>query len=532
MSYFDTCKSAKNDELVALKANVQRVMYTATQKPQTEMKGSFSFDRIQPGDKHNTIKNLMLCARITFKVEGFADDAKALAADFATAPHPGFYFNNINAALYDCSVSINSSINQTQQPYLNNIIYKNFKQDEYVEDMNKKYDKYVSVIQTHTQRVVDTTDGYDTIEYYCMCPIYNSLLEGDLTGVSSLNIRSNYNLNTVIKHLDPTKFTNSQAKITVEYIDFTIYYDNVINTIPDMNETYRMLKFNYIDYSENLSLKNVTTANFVNNVKDVQSAPLRAYNIIVEDIRGDGITALTNYNNRITSSRWDINNHQNVILSDNILSVYSTSKDAGLLTEFSIINNTNGSIDKKTGDYTHYKAQEPVCAITLLNTPDITISTSDLFRLSTNVNVKFDTTVSPGAELAKTFFLYTVYEYPALLELSPVGNTFINGLSGTSKDLIETDGGLTEYMDEYEDMGYGGDGKVADWFRKVGRKIKEGKYVSKILSGISKGAKIFGTVAPMIPGIGAAAPVVSKIGDIAGNVGTAASNAGYSVSMF
>lgn len=525
MSYFDTCKSAKNDELVALKANVQRVMYTATQKPQTEMKGSFSFDRIQPGDKHNTIKNLMLCAEIVFKVEGFTDDA---AGGAATAPHSGFYFNNINAALYDCSVSINSSINQTQQPYLNNIIYKNFKQDEYVEDMNKKYDKYVSVIQTHTNPTAALA-GYDTIEYYCMCPIYNSLLDGELTGVSSLNIRSNYNLNTIIKHLDASKFTNSQANITVQYIDFTIYYDNVINTIPDMNETYRMLKFNYIDYSENKILNNgVSTANFVNNVKDVQSAPLRAYNIIVEDIRGSEITALTNYNNRITSSRWDINNHQNVILSENIMSVYSTSKDAGLLTEFSIINNTNMSIDKKTGDYTHYKAQDPVCAITLLNTPDITISTSDLFRLSTNVNIQFDAALTS----AKTFYLYTVYEYPALLELSPVGNTFINGLSGTSKDLIETDGGLTEYMDEYEDMGYGGDGKVADWFRKVGRKIKEGKYVSKILSGISKGAKIFGTVAPMIPGVGAAAPVVSKIGDIAGNVGTAASNAGYSVSMF
>ena len=68
MSYYDTCKRAKSSDLVALKANVQKVDFTHTQLTEKTAVGSFSFERVQPRNSNYTIKNIYLKVSIEFTV--------------------------------------------------------------------------------------------------------------------------------------------------------------------------------------------------------------------------------------------------------------------------------------------------------------------------------------------------------------------------------------------------------------------------------------------------------------------------------
>ena len=518
MSYYDTCKRAKSSDLVALKANVQKVDFTHTQLTDQTAVGSFSFERVQPRNSNYTIKNIYLKVSIDFTVTRDGTGA-------ATAHFHDYKFDDFNAAMYGTSVTINGSIQNTQEPYLNSLIKKNYDEKEYVESMNEKNSPYVFVEVTNGNDGADK-NKQEIIHYESCAPIYHSYLCEDVTGINNLNISSNYNLYNIIKkNYDANNYINKISFAKTQHITMKLIYDEVINTDLSPDGKYYtscMLYMYYFGGDVITSGAGDTITGILNNVRDTRTQPLRAFNMIVPDIRAATSNCSNVINGHISSVSWDVNNKLNLVNTSAAKSeseIYSVCKDAGLFTEFSVFLN-KPQLNK------NIVYMDPIISISMLNTPDAKISTADLFRLSSTMSYTYS---DAAADIKMKN--YCVYEYPALIKISPIENTVQYSLIGVMDELIESEAGMEEYMDDLEDLGYSGDGKVADWFRKIGRKIKEGRFISKILGGISKGADIFTKIAPMIPGIGAAAaPIASQVSDISKKVGNVASDAGYGIS--
>ena len=525
MSYYDTCKKAKSSDLVALKANVQKVDFTATHTGKTNTKGSFSFERVQPRNSNYTLKNIYLKVILKFTITRTTGDNHIR----------NYRFDDFNAAMYGTSVTINGSIQNTQEPYLNSLIKKNYDEKEYVESMNEKNSPYVYV------SIKDNANAKkDDVTYVSCAPIYHSYLCEDITGINNLMISSNYNIFNIVKL---NNGTISDITLTSD-IDLKLIYDEVINTDLSPDGKYYTACMQYMYYmgddiktdgshghADNI-IDGVSTRN---NMRDTRTQPLRAFNMIVPDIINDTSKCSNVFKGYISSVSWDVNNKLNLVntsAANSDSEIYSVCKDAGLFTEFSVFRN-----QEQLGRTISYL--DPIISISMLNTPDAKISTADLFRLSSTMTYKYEgaPTAAEGAlpdviaAAQVTKKNICVYEYPALIKISPIENTVQYSLLGVMDELIESEAGMDEYMDDLEDLGYSGDGKVADWFRKIGRKIKEGRFISKILGGISKGADIFTKIAPMIPGIGAAAaPIASQVSDISKKVGNVAADAGYGIS--
>lgn len=510
MSYYDTCKRAKSSDLVALKANVQRVDFTASHTGEGNMKGSFSFERVQPNSSNYTIKNMYLRVKLNLTITRTASEANKATYNYR--------FDDFNAAMYGTSVTINGNIQNTQEPYLNSLIKKNYDEKEYVESMNEKNSPYVYVKVSHTDHYTET------VEYVSCAPIYHSYLCEDITGINNLMISSNYNIFNIVK--SNYNSTNYISQISINgKIDLKLIYDQVINTDLPTDGKYYTACMQYMYYIGNdikTSGSSGAPNNISNNIRDTRTQPLRVFNMVVPDIINDTTQCSNVFKGHISSVSWDVNNKLNLVNTSAISSeseIYSVCKDAGLFTEFSVFIN-----EKQLNRDIIYL--DPIISLSMLNTPDAKISTADLFRLASTMTYNYE-----GAADDITKKTYCVYEYPALIKISPIENTVQHSLIGVMDELIESEAGMDEYMDDLEDLGYSGDGKVADWFRKIGRKIKEGRFISKILGGISKGADIFTKIAPMIPGIGAAAaPIASQVSDISKKVGNVASDAGYGIS--
>lgn len=536
MSYYDTCKKAKSSDLVALKANVQKVDFTATHTGKTNQKGSFSFERVQPRNSNYTLKNIYLKVKLNLTITRSAV-APAAAGDHDYRLDYDYRFDDFNAAMYGTSVTINGSIQNTQEPYLNSLIKKNYDEKEYIESMNEKNSPYVYVNITHRANT-----AIDDIEYVSCAPIYHSYLCEDVTGINNLMISSNYNIYNIVK-LNYNANNYITTLVVNQDIDLKLIYDEIINTDLSPDGKYYTACMQYMYYigddlktdGHNGHPDNNDGISSTNNIRDTRTQPLRAFNMIVPDIINDTVKCSNVFKGCISSVSWDVNNKLNLVNTSGTnmdSEIYSVCKDAGLFTEFSVFRN-----EKQLNRNISYL--DPIISISMLNTPDAKISTADLFRLSSKMTYKYygaptaaaDATDDVINQTKVTKKTYCIYEYPALIKISPIENTVQYSLIGVMDELIESEAGMDEYMDDLEDLGYSGDGKVADWFRKIGRKIKEGRFISKILGGISKGADIFTKIAPMIPGIGAAAaPIASQVSDISKKVGNVAADAGYGIS--
>lgn len=509
MSYYDTCKKAKSSDLVALKANVQRVDFTTTHTGKTNQKGSFSFERVQPNNSNYTLKNIYLRVKLSLTITRTATEANKANYNYR--------FDDFNAAMYGTSVTINGSIQNTQEPYLNSLIKKNYDEKEYVESMNEKNSPYVFVKVNHTG------DYTETVDYVSCAPIYHSYLCEDITGINNLMISSNYNIYNIVKSNYDANNYISGISLNGD-INLKLIYDQIINTDLSPDGKYYTACMQYMYYMGNdiITDGSGVQQNVNNNIRDTRTQPLRVFNMIIPDIINDTTQCSNVFKGYISSVSWDVNNKLNLVNTSGTnmdSEIYSVCKDAGLFTEFSVFRN-----EKQLNREISYL--DPIISLSMLNTPDAKISTADLFRLSSTMTYNY-----AGAANDITKKTFCVYEYPALIKISPIENTVQYSLIGVMDELIESEAGMDEYMDDLEDLGYSGDGKVADWFRKIGRKIKEGRFISKILGGISKGADIFTKIAPMIPGIGAAAaPIASQVSDISKKVGNVAADAGYGIS--
>ena len=512
MSRVDTTKYARDDTLVALSSNVRRVIHTPTSFTDNSVSGSFSFERIQPRTKHNGLKNLTVMYNATFRITP-ADTTKTTPLKFR--------FDNINAAFYDCAVSINSSIQAVQQPYINNIIKSSFNSSEFIEDAPNHHNKHVSVsVEPHKNG--SSQCDYYTVKYSCCTPLYHTYFDNDLCGIDSLGISGQFNLYNIVKTaLDAAE--TSIASITFEAgqtASMKISYDEVAYSVPLEAYNIQVPHLLYYSSQENVQTLDVSAGASINstiNVRDVKTQPLKAYLVAAPNIRGtaNGNVCCRAAETYFTSVRWDINNEMNALNTSDTTDIYMTSKVAGLLSEYGV----------NTGNHNGGVAVSPVCAVDMLETSGSKVSTADLFRLNVESTIKCNTV---NVATDPSYVVYCVYQYPSVLTVSTQGCSIIYSLNGTWNELAEIED-ADEYYDALNKAQLYGGSKFGDFFKNLGRKIKEGRYVSKILNGISN-TKSLNPLLSMIPGVGQVVPLIQ---DVAAKAAPVAESAGLgAVGMF
>ena len=517
MSFIDTTKFASDDTLIALTGNVQRVLHEPTTKPgTTAMTGAVSFERIQPRSKHFGMKNITLTYTGQFTIK------------FTTASTRQIRLENINAALYDTNLNINGSIQFTQQPYINYYIKRSYDKGAFQEHQHIYNDKYVYATVNQT-----TANKVYVINYRCCTPIYHSFFESDLVGIDNMSILSQFNLYNIFKVIDNANSsldtTGGATGITVENSEFKLRYDEIQYTMP--MDAYNIQIPHYVYYQTDNSINPALTAaagttninQIKTNIRDVRTQPLRVFYSVFPNIRKQDSSVIQTVETVFKGLRWDVNNKTNVMNTDTIEDVYLTSRCAGLLTEYETY--CGGDMAHGAGGV----SCPPVAAISMLDTTDSKISTSDLFRLSVEADIDF---IHPALAAAENIerIGYAIYEYPAVLSISTISSQLIYSLPGTFNELVEMEDDET-YLKQLEESGMYGGSKFGDWIKRTWNKIKSGRFISKALNFIGN-TKGVNNLLSMIPGVGTAMPIISKIQDIAGEAGKKAEDAGYGVNMF
>ena len=509
MSYIDTTKIATDDVLVAMTSNVKQIKHKPTHDPANNVTGSLSFERIHPRSSHFSVSDVKIFFKGTFTLTYSAQQASV----------PIIRLENINAALYDTMLDINGSVTTTSQPYINYLIKKQYDKHYYQEDQQIKHDKDVICSITET-----TSKTVYTINYECMSPLLIPELDSDLTGITNLNISSQVNLYNLFKINLTTGLT-----ITLTGQEYGLRYNEIQNTIPQ--ESYNTMVNHFIYYKGVIDTSKspvantaiVDTAQF--NIRDTQSQPLMVYIVNGPAIRSGSSVSCQAPAILPTSCRFDINSDTNTVLSTTTHDVYDISKCSGLITEYSTWSGSkNNFINTISGAGV---SCPPVIACNMLKTAHSTISCSDLFRL--NVEAAYSYTFPQNTTLNRD--CYAVYMYPSILSITPTNTSIIYSLQQTFNECVEMEDDEAYFRQLASSGVLEGGGKVGNFFKNLWNNIKSGKFISKALKFIGN-TKDANNLLSMIPGIGTAMPIISKIQDIAGDVGKTVEEAGYGVNMF
>lgn len=513
MSYIDTTKIAADDVLVGMTSNVKQIIHRPTSDPKNNMTGYVSFERIHPRSSHFSVSDVKLYFSGKFSL--------TYSADVTANTVPLMRLENINSALYDTMLDINGSVTSTSQPYINYLIKKQYDKHYYQEEQQMKHDKDVYVkISRDTDRKID-------VYYECMSPVLIPELDSDLTGITNLNISSQVNLYNVIRLATLTNLT----KIEVSSAKYELRYNEIQNTIPQ--ESYNTMVNHYLYYKTDTTVGNCLANIGVDvstqfNVRDTQSQPLIVYITNAPSIRTASHNICLTPEVLVNSCTFDINSDTNTVLSASTHDVYDISKCAGLLTEYNTWTGMKNNYIE--GSLTAVKGIPcpPVIACNMLKTAHSTISCADLFRLNVNSSFTYKFTEAINGVNRDT---YAVYMYPSVLSITPTNTSIIYSLSQTFNECVEMEDDDAYFRQLAQSGVLEGGGKVGDFFKNLWRKIKSGKFISKALKfiGNTKGAN---NLISMIPGVSAAMPIIEKIQDISGNLGTKAEDAGYGVNMF
>lgn len=489
MSFVNLTKSFKSDSLIALTSNVNHVKYSSTADPgETGMSGSLSFEHIHPRNRNNGIKNFYIYFEGKFEFSADVYDVR---------------FDNINAALYNTQISLNSLGSIVEQPYINNIIKRNFDKDDYIEDANSHNSKYVYVKKT--------MDGAKAIyEYKCMCPLYHPILEDELVKVSELNIHSMINLYNIVKCTGIVPAT----ELKVSGASYSVYYDEIQYT--DINDTVDImvpLHQYYKDGAAHATAAAATEQQINLNVRDVIGCPIRAFVVATPRISETSLKVSRHITASFDKFNWDVAGIPNQYPTTNISEIYLTSRNAGLLTEFGVYyDDSNKSLD-------------PILAIKLIDRINAVVGTSDLFRLVANGVLKLGIdNLATNEENKLSYEVFIIYEYNKLYHADDTQQNLYNTLPSSINEMIEED--YDAFADSIDEMM--GGSKIGDWFRNMKEKMKKNKTLSKILGAVANSSK-FNNILSMIPGVGSVAPIIQNT---ANQLKDVAESAGYSTSMF
>ena len=429
---------------------------------------TIQFNNIQPTSRKNIIKDIRFngVLRVNWKTSTATATTLQLIAD-------------INRFI-DINCTINGTCNYITQGSAVEPIFKSYIDQEVIDmDLQSYYQSSESLVKTPTANA----DNYYEIPF--SVKLEHPFLFTELGGCSALNIviTTNPGLLGLFKFSGGT-VSGCAGFITNASITY-VEYEGASETF--IKKVGYMVQY-YTSATNNASVEA--------NTRNVSGAPLNVYQFV-----GINGALLSAYNANtslqkplpITSLTASINNNVNAYNANGTHEMYGRSRELGY----------QGQLSDFTSSYIGNKItpNEMGCVVKISNRMlPININTGEIFRYS--ANVAYNKIVGGTTYNSDYLYLYTIYEYPALLVLSPEKSTceyIVNQPVDTVGDYVEDD--------LYNGSGF------FDFIKKGFNWLRNKKVISRGAQALSQ----------MLPG---------TAGTVSGVVGNIADTLGMSTSVF
>lgn len=469
-------KKSTNGRYVRWQATSGDTPSTGTPVPIVQ---TIQFNNIQATSRKNIIKDIRFNGTLIVKyTTASADDTTLeLIAD-------------INRFI-DINCTINGTCNYITNGFVVEPVFKSYIDEEVIDqDLQSYYQPVDTYGKPATLTDEDTTNHSFKINF--SVKLMHPFLFTDLGGLNALNIviTTNPGLLGLFK-ITATKTISACAgwitNASITYVEYEGASETFIKKVGYMVQYYNTVS------SPNDQTKHATAEA---NTRNVSGAPLNVYQFV--GINGSAIssydaTRVLRKPLPITTLTASINNNVNAYNAVGTHEMYGRSRELGYQGQLSDF--TSSYIGDKT------TKNEMGCVVKISNRMlPININTGEIYRYSAQVEF-IDESYGVNYD-AQYLYLMTVYEYPALLYLSPEKNT----CEYIVNQPVETVG------DYIEDDLYNGSG-FFDFIKKGFNWLKDKKI-------ISNGARILSSVLP------------GKAGGIASVVGNVADTLGMSTSVF
>lgn len=481
-SYIDLSENHKNDDMFALHKNTLRSKWKPTMGGNsTSLIGMVQWNNIQPPSVQCGINDMYINCTFTLKVNfkladnGDDTDQNKIKGVFAKE---NMFVKNINSALYNTRVDI-SGQSITGEPYIDMAIKRLYDPDMYDPAcLYSHQDKHVNW-NCGTMSAVANHKCYLPITYNCSSPLLHPFFnsKNDLAGVNAFTIQTNYNLSHLFIPLGAA-FTSALGKaveITYEVsnLDWTITY-NQINYKQPLKEYTTLIMWEQYFTEKNSSDQSMITGDvenaFNNNVRDLSSAPIVQYALIVprieEDVLNDkaknfaqGATSYKLFEPyyKLNSLTINVNSNPNAYSTSDFEDIVHCCRYAGYL-------GTNTELTVANDKY------QPVYAFSSLQYRNM-VGSIDTYRF--NVSQSKMALIKNDGD----FLVYYVMMQPALFISGLTGGTVARNLGAPESLLVKSDSDIDEYIALIEAAGYSG-GSLKSFIQNLKEKLKKSRFLS------------------------------------------------------
>ena len=436
------------------------------------------WNNIQSTARRNIMKNFRLNGKLVVHLKTSATGKK----------HTLKLIGDLNRFI-DINCTVNGTCNYVSHGNATEPVYKNYIDGEITNmDVQTYYNlsgaKIGSTAQTTLSWALTSGATNQVLEWEIdfSTKIMHPFLFTELGGVSALNITITTNPG-LLGMLDITSSETTLSEVnafingaSISYVEYEGASDTFVKKVGYM-----------VPYQVACGGSNEATA----NTRNVSGAPLNVYNHI--GVEGSGLASwsadtVVQKALPITVFNASVNNHVNCYNATGIQELFGRSKEMGYIGQMSDF--TNSPVNEE-----NLGNNELGCVVKMSNRNlDVNINTGEIYRFDANI------TYSDLGKDKSKLYLYTVYEYPALLYLSPE--------KSTCEYIVNEP--VSEVGDYEADDLYSGAG-LFDWIKKGFNWLKNNRI-------ISRGATALGSVLP-----GQAGSVASVVGDVANRLGMSTS---------
>ena len=438
------------------------------------------WNNIQSTARRNIMKNFRLNGKLVVHINHTTASPQAITLKL---------IGDLNRFI-DINCTVNGTCNYVSHGNATEPVYKNYIDGEITNmdvqtyyNLTKSQAEGETAGKTWSPTSSATENKYVEWEIDFSTKIMHPFLFTELGGVSALNITITTNPG-LLGMLDfsgagASNMSEVNAFIngaSISYVEYEGASDTFVKKVGYM-----------VPYQVACSGSNDATA----NTRNVSGAPLNVYNHI--GVEGSGLASwsadtVVQKALPITVFNASVNNHVNCYNATGIQELFGRSKEMGYIGQMSDFTNSPVS-GANLGN------NELGCVVKMSNRNlDVNINTGEIYRFDANI------TYSDLGKDKSKLYLYTVYEYPALLYLSPE--------KSTCEYIVNEP--VSEVGDYEADDLYSGAG-LFDWIKKGFNWLKNNRI-------ISRGATALGSVLP-----GQAGSVASVVGDVANRLGMSTS---------
>lgn len=518
--YIDLSEVHENDDLIALYKNCKRIEWTPSNDTGNNLQGHLQWNNIQPPSLQCGISEVYINFEAKFHLAVTGIDTDHLSEYQLDDIFNKIFVNDINAALYNTEVTL-STQGRTTQPYVNLAIKRLYDPEFFYPEIRRVFhDKNVLVDWRP-----DNSNGY-YLYYVCSTPLLHPIFyaDKDLAGINAFSVHSDYNLTNILnfKSIATTGAHATVGKITLtaSNVKWKITYNQNNYRIP-LSE-YSTLVMDYKEFTNGVSPM-TKPISFDHNIRDVSSAPIVQYLVLVNDptiIKNEfnfaASTLVPTVITKVPSCRLNglnisVNGNSNAYNTSSTSAIYHCCKKAGFL----------GSLNDFIDDY--YPMVYGFSSLQYNNM----VNSTDTYRFSVD-----STSIEAGTEIKySNYTCYCLYMYPALFFSGDNGNGgYVDSVAPRSV-LIKSESDIDAYLKLLEQSGYSG-GSLSTWLINLRDKLKRGRYISNAGKTIGRlmDSQVIKNVASMIPVVG---PAIGANWDTAKGVinraTEAAENLGYGV---